>query len=121
MGGCGCGAKKTVQTLPQSLMSSSGNFGNFLSDENMLDGELPQMVTVEYFGPRKESFTIRSVAMPGKLYRFANNDTNSMQVMFLKDAERVLGMMTPPEYRVVGAGAGAEVRDPTVFLGQPIG
>lgn len=124
MGGCGCGTKTKVNTLPASLMSSSGNFTNFVQSEQMIEGETPaQMVTVEYVGELREPFSIRSHVLPGKVYRFANNEHNRTNVVFLGDAEYLTGMMdgnNMPKYRILGAGAMAEVRDPTVFLGQTI-
>lgn len=124
MGSCGCGTKTKVATIPSSLMSSSGNFASFIQSEKENQGDVSaQMVTVEYAGELRESFTIRSRVMPGKVYRFGNNDQHRMNVVFLQDAEFLTSMvdgMNMPKYRILGAGAVAEVRDPTVFLGQVI-
>lgn len=118
--GCGCGAPRTVNNLPSTLMKSSGNFGDFVKTAQQQDGDPAQMVTVEYLGERTAPFTVRSVVMPHKIYRFAQNETNRRNTMFLQDAEHWIAQITPPEYRIVGAGGQAEVRDPTVFLGEAI-
>lgn len=120
MAGCGCGAPRKVNNLPSTLMKSAGNFGNFVKQEQAREGEPAQMVTVEYLGERREPFTLKSLVLPGKVYRFAQNETNRMNTMFLQDAEHWIAHITPPEYRIVGAGSAAELRDPTVFLGAPI-
>lgn len=124
MGGCGCGTKTKVTTIPSSSMSSSGNFTAFMESEKQEQGDVSaQMVTVEYVGEIREPFSIRSRVMPGKVYRFGNNDYNRMNVVFLGDAEFLTSMVdgnNMPKYRVLGAGSPAEVRDPTVFLGQAI-
>ena len=125
MGGCGCGAKKTANSVPSSLLTSSGNFQNFAQQTRSTEeGISAQMVTVEYMGPTVEPFSIRSRVLAGKLYRFGNNDTNRRNVMFLEDAEYLMSIMDErnlPKYRILGAGSTPEVRDPTLFLGQPIG
>lgn len=121
MGGCGCGGPpKKVNNLPSTLMQASGNFGDFVKQAQQTEGEPAQMVTVEYLGERAEPFSLRSMALPGKIYRFAQNDQNRRNVMFLQDAEYWVAQRSPSEYRIVGAGGQAEVRDPTVFLGAAI-
>lgn len=124
MAGCGCGTKTKVNTIPANSMSSSGNFTSFMESVKQEQGDVSaQMVTVEYVGEIREPFTIRSRVMPGKVYRFGNNDYNRMNVVFLEDAEFLTSMvdgMNMPKYRILGAGAAVEVRDPTVFLGQAI-
>ena len=125
MGGCGCGGKKTANSIPSSSMTSSGNFVNFMNTQvTTEDGLQSQMVTVEYMGDIMEPFSIKSVAIPGKLYRFGNNEYNKKNVMFKEDADRLTGMLDGngiPKYRILGAGSTPEVRDPAVFMGTAIG
>jgi len=98
---------------------------NFMSNVQSQDGNAPaQMVTVEYMGELVEPFSIRSVVIPGKIYRFGNNEHNKTNIMPRGDADRLVGMIggnNLPKYRVLGAGATAEVRDPASFLGTVTG
>lgn len=120
--GCGCGSKKKVSTMPTSTLSSSGNF-----DLRTAQGEVDlstQMVNVEYVGPIKETFSIRSRVDPGISYRFGNNDHHRIRAVFVADAEYLAGSVDgagKPFYRILSSGNSLEIRDPSLAIGAPIG
>ncbi len=117
---CGCGGTKPTSDLPNSLLSSSGNFA--IADLQR-DGANPeQMVKVEYIGPRAETFSIRSRVLPSKMYRFGNNPTHKEQTVFMADAEYFLTILTGErhDYRLLTMAATMDTRDPAAALGREI-
>ena len=116
---CSCSGTKTTQNQPASLLSDSGNFN--LAEDFAAD-TATQMVKVEYIGPRAETFSIKSRAMPDKTYRFGNNPLHKEQTVFLKDAEFLLSLMDGerPQWRVLAQGATMDQRDPAAALGVAI-
>lgn len=122
--GCGCGAKRIPTSLPNSTLSSSGNFSqDSWADPSTLQNNPNQMVEVEYLGPIVESFSINSRVRRDVMYRFGKNDYHRIRAVFLKDAEFLVGLGDgdgKPLYRILAAGATMEEHDPTVFLGAPL-
>jgi len=120
---CGCQTPKTPKGTPASMLSASGNFSTnsvvaVVDTENKV-----QMVTVEYIGPLKETFTIHSRVSREVSYRFGNNDLHRRKSVFLGDAEWLVQMVdrnNKPIYAILGNHAASEVTDPAAFLGQPI-
>lgn len=122
--GCGCATAKKSNNTPTSLLSSSGNFSpDSLAQISQAKSGQPNMVELEYVGPIQETFTIRSIVDRNVNYRFGNNEHHRMAVVFLADAERLMGSVNEkgvPNYRIVAAGAVAEAYDPTKFLGAAL-
>jgi glycosyltransferase involved in cell wall biosynthesis len=116
---CNCGGTKPTQNQPASLLSGSGNFN--IAEDFAMD-TATQMVKVEYIGPRAETFSIRSRAMPDKMYRFGNNPHHKEQTVFMQDAEFLLSLMEGerPQWRVLAQGASMDQRDPAAALGAAI-
>ena len=118
---CGCSGTKKVTTQPGSALGSSGNFQ---PQAQVNEGETPeQMVQIEYVGPLKESFPIKSRVLPGQMYRFGNNDHHRVQTVFLGDAIYYNGLHDgndKPLFVILNAPTGMETRDPIAFLGQPL-
>lgn len=120
---CSCGGtKEPITNNPSSLMSSSGNFTaeslGLVADPT----NKSQMVVMEYVGPIKETFSIRSRMNKNITYRFGNNDYDRNKAVFLGDAEYLIGIVGRggPEYVIVSAVGVENANDPTLFLGQPI-
>ena len=116
---CGCSGTKPTQNQPASLLSGSGNFN--IAEDFAMD-TATQIVKVEYIGPRAETFSIRSRAMPEKMYRFGNNPLHKEATVFMQDAEFLLGLMEGerPQWRVLAQGATMDQRDPAAALGVAI-
>src|SRR5258706_8123690 len=115
--GCGCGGSRKVVTMPNSTMSSSGNFTpESLADSSEVQGSPNQIVEVEYLGEKRETFSLRSRVDPNVMYRFGNNEYNKVRAVFLYDAEWLIGMTDEfgsQAYPIVVANAPMEERDPT--------
>lgn len=122
--GCGCGQKKAVSSVPNSTMSSSGNFTkDSLSQSIQEQTPGTQIVPIEYIGKLAETFSIRSRVDASVTYRFGNNDYNRTGAVFLADAEFLMGITNEfgqPNYRMIMAGNVIENRDPVTFLGASI-
>lgn len=121
--GCGCGAKSAPDTLPKSLLTSSGNFTAESLAQSITPENERQMVEVEYIGPIREDFTVKSRIDMRIHYRFGNNDENRSRAVYLADAEFLIGQTDrygSPIYKIITAGAAMESRDPTAFLGTPL-
>lgn len=122
--GCGCGAKRTPTSVPNSTLSSSGNFTQeSWADPSAMAKNPNQMVEVEYLGPIAESFSINSRVRRDVIYRFGNNDYHKIRAVFLADAEFLAGIGDgegKPLYRILAAGATMEEHDPTAFLSAPL-
>lgn len=120
--GCGCGGTKTVNRIPDSIMSSSGNFKTE-GGENIKIDSPTQMVQVEYVGPIAEDFQIRSRVDMGIFYRFGNNQYNKERTVFAEDAAFLMGLMDGEGkslYRILGAATSEENRNPAEVLGETI-
>lgn len=117
---CGCNSPKKPNGQPSSLMSSSGNFPNVMDVADPSNQN--QMVTVEYIGPRRETFTINSRVMRSVSYRFGNNDTHRLKSVLIGDVDflTTLNERGVPLFRVLSNIAVQEANDPAAFLGQPI-
>jgi len=118
---CGCGKKKIVKALPQSTMSSSGNFKSSESIA-MEMGDEGSLVMVEYFGPNEQNFSIRSKLDPRVRYTFGNNRHKKRRTVFLKDAQRLAGQIGPNGkvlWQIV-TGAKVEDMDPQAALGRQL-
>lgn len=123
--GCGCGSQTKVPTsMPNSTMSSSGNFTAESLAQSGADQFNPnQMVEIEYIGELREPFSIRSRVRPDLHYRFANNEFHKIKPVFLLDAEFLIAQSDRdgnPIYRIVPSGETMENHDPTAFLGAPL-
>lgn len=122
---CGCNSPRTPLTpLPESLLSSSGNF-SMESIKQAIDTNDPTMqVTVEYIGPQVDTFSIRSRAQREIIYRFGNNDLHRQRTVFVADAAYLIGLGDSdgnPIYRIVSNVVGVpEANDPSAFLGEPL-
>lgn len=118
---CGCQTPKKAISVPNSTLSSSGNFD---LQAGVNEGEkATQMVQVEYMGPLEQTFSIRSRVDRNVTYRFGNNHNYKVRTVFLADAEFLMGMTDGfgvPQYRQITSGATIETRDPAAFLGQPL-
>jgi len=122
---CGCNSPRTPTTpIPQSLLSSSGNF-SIESIKQAIDTKDPTMqVTVEYSGEAKETFSIRSRVHREVIYRFGNNDLHRQRTVFVADAAYLIGLVDSegdPIYHIVSNVVGVpEANDPSAFMGEPI-
>jgi hypothetical protein len=118
---CGCSTPKKAINKPSSTLVSSGNFE---LQAGVNEGAIPaQMVQLEYLGPLRETFSIRSRVARDILYRFGNNDQHRERSVFLADAEYLTGITDKngsPMYRQISSGAAMETRDPSAFLGQAV-
>ena len=121
---CGCASTRTPpSTIPASLLKSSGNFTQESIQNAIQTNDKNIMVTVEYIGERTEPFSIRSRVDPSVTYRFANNDNHRTRVVFVGDANYLLGMVDgvgEPTYRVVSNVVSIEVNDPASVMGEPL-
>jgi GT2 family glycosyltransferase len=121
---CGCRTpNKTHGQLPASLLSSSGDFSQESIMQAVETGDKTMMVTVEYIGPIKETFPIKSRVSRDVTYRFGNNDNHKTRAVFIGDAEYFLSRNDKegnPTFRVISNIAVIEANDPTSFLGEPI-
>lgn len=118
---CGCGAKKVSKAVPASTMSSSGNFATLT--ESTPETSETSMVMVQYVGPIKESFTIRSIVDRSITYRFGNNQHHSLRNVFRGDVDRLLSFtngMGQPMYRVVRGDPSLATNDPSIALGRAL-
>jgi hypothetical protein len=115
---CGCSGTQNTNTMPASMMSSSGNF----DQQNVANQITEQMVQVQYVGPEEGTFSINSIVDRSIVYRFNNTD-RAEKTVFLKDAERLNGIVdgnNNPLWRILGKATTMENRDPSAFLGQPV-
>lgn len=118
---CGCSPQKKVVNIPNSTLTSSGNFAD---QTGVNQGVIPtQMVQVEYLGPIEETFTIRSRISRDVMYRFGQTPDYRDRTVYLQDAEFLVGLMDQfgnPLYRQITTTAMMEKRDPAAFIGQPV-
>jgi len=117
---CGCQTKKPSVKVPSSLLSSSGNFSN---TSDVVDAQNPnQMVSMEYFGSNKASFSVRSRVARNVSYRFGNNALHNIRDVFVGDIDHLLGINEQGKqvFRVLSNIAVLDTNDPAAFLGQPI-
>lgn len=121
---CGCNQKKVpLSKTPTSMLTSSGNFTQESIRNVVQSDDKSQMVVLEYIGPLRETFSLRSRMDRNIMYRFGNNETHRARPVLLGDAEWLLGQgddSGKPTYRIVSVGGAAETLDPSAFLGQPI-
>lgn len=118
---CGCSGTKPVVNKSMSTLASSGNF-DVTAGVNEGATEI-QMVQIEYIGPVRDNFSIRSTVDRNIMYRFGNNEHHREKTVFYQDAERLMAMMDgegKPQYRMISGRAMIESRDPSAFLGKPI-
>ena len=120
---CGCSNTKTPPgNMPESLMTSSGNFERSsimqLTDKDSKE----QMVMVEYVGPNTSAFTINSRSAPQVSYRFANNEYHRTKAVLVGDVPFLLSLNTAGrrDFQLVTNAAAPDAHDPAVFLGHPI-
>jgi len=120
---CGCSSSKKTPRVVKAL-TSSGNFSdNGSTNLQTIQTDEGQMIMLEYVGPVEEPFTIRSRAVSGITYRFANNPLHKRKAVFLHDAEYLTSILGPddkPMYIIATAGATLNAGDPSAFLGVPI-
>lgn len=119
---CGCGSPiLPTNDMPESLLSSSGNFDR----ESVIlvtDPESKQqMAVMEYVGPNASTFTVNS-RVSRVSYRFGNNDSHRRRPVFIGDIDFLLGLNTQGErdFHVVSNIAVPDTQDPSAFLGHPI-
>lgn len=120
---CGCNTTPPPVQIPQSLLSSSGNFTMESIQEAIDTNDKTMMVTVEYIGDRQEPFSIRSRVSGDVVYRFAANSLHSVRAVFLGDAAFLIAQQDSegkPTYRVVSNIARIDTNDPSAFVGAPI-
>lgn len=120
---CGCSAsKEPFLPNPSSLMSSSGNFNNESLAKVADPQNKQQMVVVQYIGPIKEPFSIKSRMTRDVMYRFANNDNDNIKTVFLGDAEWLITLngREGPQYQILSTVGVENANDPALFLGQPL-
>jgi len=122
---CGCNTPRTPTTpLPQSLLSSSGNFSVESIQQAINTNDPTMQVMVEYVGPQVDTFSIRSRAQRDIIYRFGNNDLHRTRTVFVTDAAYLIGLGDKdgnPIYRIVSNVVGVpEANDPSAFLGEPL-
>ena len=121
-----CGRSQTrtpPSTIPASLLKSSGNFTQESIKEAIQTNDKTVMVTIEYIGERTEPFSIRSRVDPSVTYRFGNTDNHRTRVVFVGDANFLLGQVDrngDPTYRVVSNVVAIESNDPSAFMGEPL-
>lgn len=117
---CGCNSPKAPRNpIPESLLSSSGNFSQESIRQAIDTSDSTMQVTVEYTGPQAETFSIKSRTRQGVVYRFGNNDHHRQRTVFVADAAFLIQMS--PDYRIVSNVVGvSEANDPSAFLGEPI-
>lgn len=117
---CGCSkSSPPTNPIPQSLLSSSGNFTQESIKQAVDTNDKTMMVTVEYSGPQKETFTVKSRVDPTVMYRFGNNDFHRTRAVFVGDAVYLMGLSE--FYRVVSNVVGVqEANDVSAFMGEPI-
>lgn len=120
---CGCLSPVfPTNDMPNSLLSSSGNFDPE-SVVKVVDPESKQtMVVMEYVGPNQSTFSVNSRVARGIQYRFGNNDSHRRRPVFIGDIDFLLGLNTKGErdFQVVSNIAVPEHHDPAAFLGYPI-
>jgi hypothetical protein len=121
--GCGCGPKTPPATLPESFLTSSGEFihqGLAYQSTSAPEG---QMIMVEYVGPLMESFSIRSRIVRDISYRFGNNEYDRQKAVLVQDFVFLTGLTDAngdPMYRAVGSGIPIDENNPADFVGHPI-
>jgi len=116
---CGCNRKKIVKASPTSTMSSSGDFRSSDNIEKDIKNE-GSLVTLEYFGPNEQNFSVRSRLDPRVRYTFGNNRHKKRRTVFLKDAQNLAGKIGPDGealWKIV-TGAKMEDMDPQAALGR---
>jgi len=119
---CGCVKKTIVKRSPKSTLSSSSKL--FDSPEEMIvadEGQDDKIVSVEYFGPNEQNFSIRSKLDSQVRYKFGNNPHNKIKEVFLKDALYLIGKIGRDNlqfYKIVtGVSAEDGEQDPQAALG----
>lgn len=121
---CGCAPPKIPSgEMPESLLTSSGNFQRESVVMMTHKESKEQMVMMEYIGPRAEAFTINSRVDPNNTrYRFGNNEHHRFRAVLVGDVEYLLGknVAGEREYRLVKNTAVPDTHDPAVFLGRPL-
>lgn len=122
---CGCKSPNNPpSSIPASLLSSSGNFTPESIKEAIDTNDKSAMVMVEYVGPIRETFSIKSRVDPRiSPYRFGNNELHKSRAVFLGDAQYLLSQTDKdgnPTYRVISNIQSTTANDPASFLGQPI-
>lgn len=121
--GCGCGAKVAPATLPESFLTSSGEFVHQGITIQSTATPAGQMVMVEYTGPLTESFSIRSRVVRDISYRFGNNNYDRQKPVLVQDFIFLSGLTDgngDSMYRAVGSGIPIDQNNPADFIGQPI-
>lgn len=120
---CGCGSPSIPPgTMPESLLTSSGEFDRS-SIMQVVDPESKQqMVVMEYFGPNTASFTIHSRVSNNVSYRFGNNEFHKVRAVLVGDVPFLLSLNTAGkrDFQPVANAAVPDAHDPAIFLGHPI-
>lgn len=121
---CGCGSPKIPSgDMPESLMTSSGNFERSSIMQLTDKDSKQQKVMMEYVGPRRETFSINSRVDPNHVtYRFGNNEHHRVKAVLVGDVPFLLSLSTGDQrdFALVTNLAVPETHDPAIFLGQPI-
>jgi hypothetical protein len=120
---CGCSRQKSKVTKVPKVLTSSGNFKEPSSDEELTPDQMTEMVRVEYVGELSEPFSIRSRVSAVVTYRFANNEYHRVKPVFRGDAEYLLGLTdrnANPIYRIVSESRIVETQSVATFLGAPV-
>lgn len=124
---CGCNTLAPPAQIPQSLLSSSGNFTMESIQEAIDTNDGSLVVVIEYLGELTDPFTVssRTVRMPGGdylKYRF-DQEKNKVKTIFLSDLTffgSQLDAEGKPKYRVISNVARIDTNDPSAFVGAPI-
>lgn len=119
---CGCSQPTPPSgTMPESLLTSSGNFDK-ASIMSVVDPETKQqMVMIEYQGPNTSNFTINS-RVSNASYRFGNNELHRTRAVFVGDVPFLLSLNTrgKHDFQLVTTSPVPDTHDPVNFLSHPI-
>lgn len=119
---CGCSSPQIPPgTMPDSLLTSSGNFDKASIMQVVDPQSKQQMVMIEYVGPNTASFTINSRVSQAS-YRFGNNEYHRTRAVFVGDVPFLLSLNTAGkrDFQLVINSPVPDTNDPVNFLGQPI-
>lgn len=120
---CGCGSTNLpTQDMPESLLSSSGNFERASVMRVTDETSKQQMVMIEYIGANIAAFTVNSRVDHRVSYRFGNSEHHRTKPVLFDDANYLLGLNTAgrPDFQLVTNQAVPDTHDPVAFLSAPI-